>query len=128
MPAGVAQLVAHSTCNRVGRAFALLVGSRHTRLDLRFYGCKDRLRRHQDRVWAHSGLISHDPVDHGPASRVLSTSLRPSNRAVAGQHWRPSYTIRVLQLRSGDRLLLVTDGMVDQNAIRVDLSAEPTPT
>jgi len=79
-------------------------------------------------VWAHSGLISHDPVDHGPASRVLSTSLRPSNRAVAGQHWRPSYTIRVLQLRSGDRLLLVTDGMVDRNAIRVDLSAEPTPT
>ncbi|MBL7502839.1 serine/threonine-protein phosphatase [Frankia sp. CNm7] len=39
-----------------------------------------------------------------------------------------SYTARVLQLRPGDRLLLVTDGMVDRNAIRVDLSAELTAT
>jgi serine phosphatase RsbU (regulator of sigma subunit) len=32
-----------------------------------------------------------------------------------------SYTVRRLQLRAGDRLLFVTDGMVDRNAARIDL-------
>jgi len=39
-----------------------------------------------------------------------------------------SYAVRLLQFRPGDRLLLVTDGMVDRNAIQVDLSAELTAT
>ncbi|WP_018505800.1 PP2C family protein-serine/threonine phosphatase [Parafrankia discariae] len=34
------------------------------------------------------------------------------------------YTVRQLQLRPGDRLLFVTDGMVDRNAARIDLPAQ----
>ncbi|WP_311983569.1 MULTISPECIES: PP2C family protein-serine/threonine phosphatase [Parafrankia] len=35
-----------------------------------------------------------------------------------------AYAVRHLQLRAGDRLLLVTDGMVDRNAARIDLPAQ----
>ncbi|WP_250287388.1 MULTISPECIES: PP2C family protein-serine/threonine phosphatase [unclassified Frankia] len=35
-----------------------------------------------------------------------------------------AYTVRHLQLRSGDRLLFVTDGMVDRNAARIDLPTQ----
>ncbi|MBE3202575.1 serine/threonine-protein phosphatase [Frankia sp. CH37] len=35
-----------------------------------------------------------------------------------------AYAVHHLQLRAGDRLLLVTDGMVDRNAARIDLPAQ----
>ncbi|WP_232295169.1 PP2C family protein-serine/threonine phosphatase [Parafrankia sp. EUN1f] len=35
-----------------------------------------------------------------------------------------AYAVRHLQLRAGDRLLLVTDGMIDRNAARIDLPAQ----
>ncbi len=57
-PAGVAQLVAHPTCNRAVRGSSPLAGSRDTHLDLRIYGYQVGQPGNTDAV--HTFVFSRD--------------------------------------------------------------------
>lgn len=92
------------------------------------------LVEHSDLEQFVTGLLFHIDLPSG-ALRAVNAGHIPfyllRDDTVEQIGWPPepafgmfpetAYTVRHLQLRAGDRLLLVTDGMVDRNAARIDL-------
>jgi serine phosphatase RsbU (regulator of sigma subunit) len=76
------------------------------------------------RVDLHSGLARVVNAGHPPPVRIRAGAAEPISLAADppfATGVAPAYRVQQLQLRAGDRLVFLTDGMLERNATSVDV-------